>query len=89
VAVNGTLVNEENLRTMGDVMQAIEDSYYSRNSMDIKVLGVEQLWIEFIGNPHFGPPSINGNYQQQQNEERKPSQNKVTRELLKTFLLKH
>ncbi len=47
VAVNGTFVNEENLRTMGDVKQAIEDNYYSRNSMDITVL-VEQFWIEFM-----------------------------------------
>jgi hypothetical protein len=62
VSVNGTFVNEENLITKEDVAQAIEGSYYSRNSMDINVLGVEQLWIEFIGNPHFGPPSINGNY---------------------------
>ncbi len=57
MAVNGTFVNEENLRTMGDVTQAIEDSYYSRKSMNIKVLGVEQFWIEFMENPHLGPPS--------------------------------
>ena len=88
MSVNGTFVNEENLRTMGDVAHAIEDSYYSRNSMDITVL-VEQFWIEFMENPHLGPPSINSNFQQQQNEERKQSQNKVTRELHKTFLLKH
>ena len=55
-------VNEENLRTMGDVAQAIEDSYYSRYSMDITVLGVEQFWIEFMENPHLGPPNINSNY---------------------------
>ncbi len=74
---------------MGDVAHAIEVSYYSRNSMDITVL-VKQFWIELMmENPHLGPPSINVNYQQQQNEERWPSQNKVTRELLKTFLLKH
>ncbi len=78
MSVNGTFVHEENLRTMGDVAQAIEDSYYSRYSMDITVLGVEQLWIEFMENPHLGPPSISSNYQQQQNEVRKPSQNKVT-----------
>jgi hypothetical protein len=62
VAVNGMFVNEENLRIMGDVAQAIEDSYYSRNSMNITVLGVEQFWIEFMENPHLGPPSINSNY---------------------------
>jgi hypothetical protein len=62
VTVNGTFVNEENLRTMGDVAQAIENSYYSRNSMDMTVLGVEQLWIEFMEYPHFGPPCINSNY---------------------------
>ena len=61
MTVNGKFVNEENLRTMGDVAQAIEDSYYSRNSMDITVL-VEQFWIEFMENPHLGPPSINSNY---------------------------
>ena len=54
-------VNEENLRTMGDVAQAIEDSYYSRNSMDITVL-VEQFWIESKENPHLRPPGINSNY---------------------------
>ena len=62
MSVNGTFVNEENLRTMGDVAQAIEDSYYSRYSMDITVLGVEQFWIEFMENSHLGPPSINSNY---------------------------
>ncbi len=55
-------VNEENLRTMGDVAQAIGYSYYSRNSMDITVLGVEQFWIEFMENPRLGPPCINSNY---------------------------
>ena len=45
MTVNGTFVNEENLRTMKDVARAIEDSYYSRNSMNITVLGVEQLPI--------------------------------------------
>ena len=57
MTVNGKFVNEENLRTMGDVAQAIEDSYYSRNFMDITVLGVEQFWIEFMENSHLGPPS--------------------------------
>ncbi len=52
MTVNGTFVNEENLRTMKDVARAIEDSNYSRNSMDISVLGVEQFWIEFMENPH-------------------------------------
>ena len=61
MSVNGTFLNEENLRTMGDVAQAIEDSYYSRNFTDITVL-VEQFWIEFIENPHLGPPCINSNY---------------------------
>ena len=54
-------VNEENLRTMGDVAQAIEDSYYSRNFTD-KTVFVENFWIEFMGNPHLGPPSISSNY---------------------------
>ena len=62
MSVNGKFVNEENLRTMGDVTQAIDDSYYSRNSMDIRVLGVEQFWIDFMENPHLGPPSISSNY---------------------------
>ena len=62
MSFNGTFANEENLRTMGDVAQAIEDSYYSRNSMDIRVLGVEQFWIEFMENSHLGPPSISSNH---------------------------
>jgi hypothetical protein len=52
VAVNGQFVNEAHFRTLEDVVQAIEDSYYSRNFTDITVLD-EKLWTEFMENPHL------------------------------------
>ena len=67
VAVNGKFVNEENFRTLEDVVQAIEDSYYSRNFTDITVLD-EQLWIEFMENPHLAA-QLAAQYQQQQQQQ--------------------
>jgi membrane-associated protease RseP (regulator of RpoE activity) len=48
VAVNGEFINKE-LKTLEDVVQAIEDSYYSRNFTDITVIEPE-LWEEFMEN---------------------------------------
>ena len=51
VAVNGQFVNSD-FRTLEDVVQAIEDSYYSRNFTDITVLD-EKLWTQFTENPEL------------------------------------
>ena len=75
VAVNGKFVNEENFRTLEDVVQAIEDSYYSRNFTDITVLD-EQLWIEFMENPHLAA-QLAAQYQQQQYDDKKTNSTEV------------
>lgn len=49
VAVNGEFVNKD-FKTLEDVVQAIEDSYYSRNFTEITVLE-PQHWDEFLENP--------------------------------------
>ena len=49
VAVNGEFVNKE-FKTLEDVVQAIEDSYYSRNFTEITVLE-PNFWDEFMENP--------------------------------------
>jgi hypothetical protein len=49
VAVNGQYVNRD-LKTLQDVVIAIEDSYYQRNFTDITVLNPE-LWNEFMEDP--------------------------------------
>ena len=49
VAVNGAYVNAD-FKSLEDVVQAIEDSYYSRNFTDITVLD-PALWAEFMQSP--------------------------------------
>lgn len=49
VAVNGEFVNKH-FKTLEDVVQAIEDSYYSRNFTEITVLE-PQFWEEFMESP--------------------------------------
>jgi len=49
VAVNGEFVNNK-LKSLEDVVQAIEDSYYSRNFTKITVLEPNE-WNELIENP--------------------------------------
>jgi hypothetical protein len=49
VAVNGEFVNRD-FKTLEDVVQAIEDSYYSRNFTEITVLE-PHFWDEFMENP--------------------------------------
>lgn len=51
VAVNGEFVNKE-FRTLEDVVQAIEDSYYTRNFTDITVIDPE-LWNDCMENPNY------------------------------------
>lgn len=51
VAVNGSFVNRE-FKVLEDVVEAIEDSYYSRNFTDITVIDPE-LWHEFMDNPSY------------------------------------
>lgn len=51
VAVNGGFVNKE-FRTLEDVVQAIEDSYYTRNFTDITVIDPE-LWHDCMENPNL------------------------------------
>ena len=51
VAVNGSFVNKE-FRTLEDVVEAIEDSYYSRNFTSITVIDPE-LWQECMDNPSY------------------------------------
>jgi len=49
VAVNGEFVNKA-FKTLEEVVQAIEDSYYSRNFTEITVLE-PNYWDEFMENP--------------------------------------
>ena len=51
VAVNGAFVNKE-FRTLEDVVQAIEDSYYTRNFTEITVIDPD-LWHECMQNPSY------------------------------------
>ena len=51
VAVNGAFVNRE-LKSLDDVVQAIEDSYYSRSFTTITVLD-PVMWQDFMSNPNL------------------------------------
>ena len=57
VAVNGGYVNRE-YRTLEEVVQSIEDSYYSRNFTEITVLE-PQHWNEFMENPGLAKDMAN------------------------------
>ena len=50
VAVNGAFVNRE-LKSLDDVVQAIEDSYYNRSFTTITVLD-PVMWQDFMANPN-------------------------------------
>jgi membrane-associated protease RseP (regulator of RpoE activity) len=57
VAVNGEFVNKE-FATLEDVVQAIEDSYYTRNFTDITVIDPE-LWNDCMENPSYAAELAN------------------------------
>lgn len=57
VAVNGEFVNKD-FRTLEDVVQSIEDSYYTRDFTEITVID-PQLWEAFMENPDLAAKLAN------------------------------
>ena len=57
VAVNGEFVNKD-FRTLEDLVQSIEESYYSRDYTEVTVLD-SNLWEDFMENPELAAKLAN------------------------------